>query len=187
MRTHVGFGCSKTIADRGSVIFETRPIMETHPLVALARIEPVAVAAVFVGAFVLFLLSMKPPSMSAPPKRRSIVLIDDDPLVRRGLRHIIEERTEIGVVGEAGNGTEGVTVVEMHRPDLVLVDVRMPVMDGIEATRRIKELDPDIRVIGFSSTEDDPTGAIMRRAGASSCLVKGDSPDTIAEELNALA
>jgi two-component system invasion response regulator UvrY len=63
----------------------------------------------------------------------------------------------------------------------------MPVMDGIEATRRIKELDPDIRVVGFSSMDDDPTGAIMRRAGASGHLVKGDSPDTIAEELNALA
>jgi DNA-binding NarL/FixJ family response regulator len=91
------------------------------------------------------------------------------------------------VVGEASNGAEGVMVVEMHRPDLVLVDVRMPVMDGIEATRRIKELDPDIRVIGFSSTDDDPTGAIMRRAGASGHLVKGDSPETIAEELNTLA
>ena len=145
-----------------------------------------AVAAVMAGAFLLFLLSMKPPSSSARPKRSSIVLIDDDPLVRRGLRHIIEERTEIGVVGEADNGSEGVTVADMQRPDLVLVDVKMPVMDGIEATRRIKELDPDIRVIGFSSIDDDPTGAIMRRAGASSCLVKGDSPDTIAEELNAL-
>ena len=71
--------------------------METHPLVALARVEPVAVAAVMAGAFLLFLLSMKPPSTSARPKRRSIVLIDDDPLVRRGLRHIIEERTEIGL------------------------------------------------------------------------------------------
>ena len=71
--------------------------METHPLVALARVEPVAVAAVMAGAFLLFLLSMKPPSSSARPKRRSIVLIDDDPLVRRGLRHIIEERTEIGL------------------------------------------------------------------------------------------
>ena len=82
--------------------------METHPLVALARVEPVAVAAVMAGAFLLFLLSMKLPSSSARPKRRSIVLIDDDPLVRRGLRHIIEERTEIGVAGEASNGPEGV-------------------------------------------------------------------------------
>jgi CheY-like chemotaxis protein len=142
-----------------------RPIMETHPLVALARVEPVAVAAVMAGAFLLFLLSMKPPSSSARPKRRSIVLIDDDPLVRRGLRHIIEERTEIGVAGEASTGPEGVRVVDMHRPDLVLVDVEVPEMDGIEATRRIKELDPDVRVIGFSSTDDDPTGAIMRRGG----------------------
>jgi DNA-binding NarL/FixJ family response regulator len=158
--------------------------MHTDPLVALARVEPLAVAAVMAGAFLLFLLSMKPSSTSAPPKHRSIVLIDDDPSVRRGLRHIIEERTEIGVVGEASDGAEGVTVVEMHRPDLVLVDVMVPVMDGIEATRRIKELDPDIKVIGFSSTDDDPTGAIMRRAGASGHLVKGDSPTTIAEELN---
>jgi DNA-binding NarL/FixJ family response regulator len=161
--------------------------MHTDPLVALARVEPLAVAAVMAGAFLLFLLSMKPSSTSAPPKHRSIVLIDDDPSVRRGLRHIIEERTEIGVVGEASDGAEGVTVVEMHRPDMVLVDVKMPVMDGIESTRRIKELDPDIKVIGFSSTDDDPTGAIMRRAGASGHLIKGDSPNTIAEELNGLA
>jgi DNA-binding NarL/FixJ family response regulator len=161
--------------------------MYTDPLVGLARVAPLAVAAVMVGAFILFLLAMRPPSTSPRPKRRSVVLVDDDALVRKGLRTIIEGRTDFGVVGEASNGAEGVMVVEMHRPDLVLVDVRMPVMDGIEATRRIKELDPDIRVIGFSSTDDDPTGAIMRRAGASGHLVKGDSPETIAEELNTLA
>jgi DNA-binding NarL/FixJ family response regulator len=168
-------------------MFETKPIMDTHPLVGLARVEPVAVGAVMVGALILFLLAMRPPATSTRPKRRSIVLVDDDALVRNGLRSIIEGRTDFGVVGEASNGAEGVMVVEMHRPDLVLIDVKMPVMDGIEATRRIKELDPDIRVIGFSSMDDDPTGAIMRRAGASGHLVKGDPPDTIAEELNALA
>jgi DNA-binding NarL/FixJ family response regulator len=140
-----------------------------------------------VGAFILFLLAMRSPGSSGRPKRKSIVVVDDDPRVRNGLRHIIEERTDIGVVGEAGNGADGVTVVEMHRPDLVLIDVKLPVMDGIEATRRIKELDPGISVVGFSSMDDDPTGAIMRRAGASGHLVKGDSPDVIAEELNALA
>jgi DNA-binding NarL/FixJ family response regulator len=154
--------------------------MPGEALIRLADVAPEIVAAVLIGSLALFLLGMRP---TLPGEGRRIVIVDDEAEVRRALRRLVEERTTLQVVAEASNGAEALTVVEAIQPDAVVMDVKMPVMDGVEATRRIKELHPYIKVIGFSSQDDDATGAIMRYAGASKTIVKGDPPDEIVATL----
>ena len=156
--------------------------MTSDPLVALAEIDPAFVAWFLAGLFFLFVLMMVP---RGDRERRAtrVVVVDDDEDVIRGLRFLIEERMGMGVVAEARRGDAAVEVVDAVLPDLVVMDVKLPGIDGIEATRRIKEAHPDVRVIGYSSPEDDATGSIMRRAGASAHLVKGDPPDVIVRTL----
>ncbi|MGH2693913.1 MAG: response regulator [Actinomycetota bacterium] len=154
--------------------------MPGEALLRLAEVAPVIVAALFIGAFLLFALGMQPVGKG---EGRTIVIVDDDTDVRRALRRLIEDRTVHRVVGEASDGAEGLAVIESLTPDAVVIDVKLPVVDGIEATQRIKERHPYIKVIGFSSADDDATGAILRRAGASKTLVKGDSPDEIVDAL----
>lgn len=156
--------------------------MTSDPLVALAEIDPAFVAWFLAGLFFLFVLMMVPRGEREPRAAR-VVVVDDDEDVIRGLRFLIEGRTSMGVVAEARRGDAAVEVVDAVLPDLVVMDVRLPGIDGIEATRRIKEAHPDVRVIGYSSLDDDATGAIMRNAGASAHLVKGDPPDVIVRTL----
>ena len=115
------------------------------------------------------------------------MIIDDDGDVRLTLKRVIEGRTAFKVVGEAADGGQGSLVVDAVLPDLVVVDVKLPVVDGIETTRRIHDLHPEIKVVGFSSADDDATGAIMRRAGAVATLVKGATPDEIVDTLLEIA
>ncbi len=153
-----------------------------EPFTALAEVAPWAVAGVLGLAALMFSLAMiRDTEPEAKPKRA--VVIDDDPAIVRGLKGLIESRTNFGVVGAAHTGRMAVHLVNALEPDLVVIDVKLPEMDGIEATRRIKALHPEIPVIGFSSPDDDATGTIMRRAGASAHLVKGDSPETIIETI----
>ena len=156
--------------------------MTSDPLVALAEIDPAFVAWFLAGLFFLFVLMMLPRGEREPRAAR-VVVVDDEEDVIRGLRFLIEGRTCMGVVAEARRGDAAVEVVDAVLPDLVVMDVRLPGLDGIEATRRIKEAHPEVRVIGYSSSDDDATGAIMRRAGASAHLVKGDPPDVIVRTL----
>ena len=156
--------------------------MTSDPLVALAEIDPAFVAWFLAGLFFLFVLMMLPRGEQEPHAAR-VVVVDDDEDVIRGLRFLIEERARMGVVAEARRGDAAVEVVDAVLPDLVVMDVKLPGIDGIEATRRIKEAHPEVRVIGYSSLDDDATGAIMRRAGASAHLVKGDPPEVIVRTL----
>ena len=85
----------------------------------------------------------------------SVLLADDQPLLRRGFRMILETEEDLTVVAEAGNGEEAVDLARQHAPDVVLMDIRMPGTDGIEATRRITADDPGVRVLVLTTFDLD--------------------------------
>ncbi len=100
-----------------------------------------------------------------------VLLVDDHAMVRQGLRSLLESHTDIEVVGEAGDGEEGLVLVEQLRPAIVIMDINMPKMNGIQATAEIKERFPSIKVIGLSVNITDNQEA-MRLAGAELLLTK---------------
>lgn len=104
--------------------------------------------------------------------RLRIMLTDDHRVMRSGLRSMLELEQDLEVVGEADDGVEAVNLAERVRPDLILMDLSMPRMDGIEATQRIKARHPAIRVIGLSMFNDDQSAMKMREAGAENYLPK---------------
>ena len=104
---------------------------------------------------------------------RNVLIADDDKDLRYMLKYLIESTTNFVVVAEAGNGEEAVAQCEKHQPDLVIMDVQMPVMDGIEATRRIKDRWPRMFVLGLTAFSDYPE--ILLGAGADKCLLKTES------------
>jgi DNA-binding NarL/FixJ family response regulator len=106
-----------------------------------------------------------------------VVIVDDQELVRFGFRMILEVEDDIVVIGEAGTGTEAVTVVTATRPDIVLMDIRMPDGDGIEATSRITAAHPATRVVLLTTFDLDDYVYAGLRAGASGFLLK-DAPPT---------
>jgi DNA-binding NarL/FixJ family response regulator len=106
-----------------------------------------------------------------------VLLIDDDPLVRAGLRMILSSAEDLAVVGDAGDGAQAVQAVQEHRPDVVLMDIRMPEMDGISATRRLRQLPQPPHVIVLTTFHLDEYVLHALRAGASGFLLK-DSPPT---------
>jgi DNA-binding NarL/FixJ family response regulator len=108
-----------------------------------------------------------------------IVLVDDQALVRTGFRMILDETDDIEVIGEASDGTAGIDLAARVKPDVVLVDVRMPSMDGIEATRRLRALSPPPKVIILTTFDLDEYVFAGLHAGASGFLLK----DTLAADL----
>ncbi len=116
--------------------------------------------------------------------RIRVVLVDDHAVVRSGLRLALTQEPRIEVVDECDDGFQAVQAAERLPPDIIVMDVEMPGMDGIEATRRIKRRHPGIRIIGLSMFDDPETSRKMRDAGADSYLPKaGPSEELIAEIL----
>src|SRR3954454_17994523 len=101
-----------------------------------------------------------------------VLLADDQTLVRAGFRRLLERTDGIEVVGEAGDGAEAVVLARAHRPDVVLMDVRMPVLDGIEATRRIAAEGLPVRVLVLTTFNLDEYVYAALRAGAAGFLLK---------------
>jgi DNA-binding NarL/FixJ family response regulator len=101
-----------------------------------------------------------------------ILLVDDQPLVRAGLTMALADQPDLAVVGEAGNGAEAIREATEKRPDVVVMDIRMPGTDGIEATRAITAASPDIRVLILTTFDDEENVYAALRAGASGFLVK---------------
>ena len=118
--------------------------------------------------------------------RITVLIVDDHGMVRQGLRTYLGLMEDIKVVGEAQNGAEAVSQVRRLKPDVVLMDLVMPEMDGIEATRRINELNPETRVIVLSSfTEDDKVFPAIK-SGAAGYLLKDIAPAELAGAIRAV-
>ncbi|MFI7212021.1 response regulator [Micromonospora maritima] len=118
-----------------------------------------------------------------------VVLVDDQHLVRTGLRALLDRASDIEVVGEAGDGGGGLAVVREQRPDVVLMDVRMPGGDGLEATRRILA-DPQltgVRVVMLTTFDDDEYLFEAIRAGAAGFLLKDTPPEALREAVRVVA
>jgi len=117
----------------------------------------------------------------------SVLIADDQALVRVGLRKILESEPETSVVGEAADGEDAVTEARRTRPDVVLMDIRMPVLDGIEATRRIVAAQPGTRVLMLTTFGLDTYVYEALRAGASGFMLKDAPPEEIAAGVRIVA
>ena len=109
----------------------------------------------------------------------SVLIVDDHALLRTGVANIINHEPDLQVVAEAANGVEAVDAFERHRPDVTLLDLRMPVMEGVEAVRRIRERDPHAKVIVLTTydTDEDITRAL--KAGAKAYILKDIAADAL--------
>ena len=116
-----------------------------------------------------------------------VLLADDHAVVRKGIREFLEEDPEITVVAEAGDGGEAVRLVGEHHPDVAVLDIQMPHVTGIEATRQIKAAFPDVRVLILTAYEDDPYVFALLRAGADGYLLKSADPDELVRAVKATA
>ena len=117
----------------------------------------------------------------------TVLLVDDQPLLRAGFRMVLEEEPDITVVGEAADGSEAVKLSVSLAPDVVLMDVRMPVMDGVEATRRIVEETPRSKVLILTTFNLDEYVFNALRFGASGFLLKDVLPADLSRAVRAVA
>ena len=119
------------------------------------------------------------PSAGRPPSR--IVVVDDDPLYRFALSEILKQPRDLEVVGEAADGHQAIELCRRLGPDLVMMDVKMPGMSGIEATRKLKEHSPSTVVLVLTALEDPDHLSEALKAGAAGYLLKGASASQIVE------
>jgi DNA-binding NarL/FixJ family response regulator len=108
-----------------------------------------------------------------------VLLADDHVLVRQGIRQFLEEDGDIEVVAEADDGAQALRLVEEQRPDVAVMDVRMPEVTGVEATRRIKERWPEVRVLVLTAYDDDPYVFALLQAGADGYVLKTANADEL--------
>jgi len=116
-----------------------------------------------------------------------VLLVDDHELVRTGFRHILAGSDEVEVVGEAKSGEEALAAVMSTNPDLVLMDVNMPGIGGIEATRKIRRLYPSVQIIVLTIHSDPPFPAQLHDAGALGYLTKSCTADELFEAIRTVA
>lgn len=113
------------------------------------------------------------------PTEASVLVVDDHALFRTGVANIINQEPDLRVVAEAANGAEAVETYARVRPDVMLLDLRMPVMEGVEAVRRIRERDPRARVIVLTTYDTDEEIARALKAGAKAYVLKDISADDL--------
>jgi DNA-binding NarL/FixJ family response regulator len=115
-----------------------------------------------------------------------LLLVDDQNIVRKGLKVLLEAQPEFQVVGEAANGLEAIAQVEALQPDVVLMDVRMPEMDGVAATQAICLRYPDIRVLVLSTFDEDDYVSRATQFGAKGYLLKDSQVEDLAQAIRAV-
>ena len=116
-----------------------------------------------------------------------ILLVDDHPMMRRGLRDLLELENDLEVVGEAGNGEDAIALAQQTEPDLILMDLNMPGIDGLETTRRMRDVDIDARIVMF--TVSDEQGHVLEalRNGADGYLLKDMDAEQLIEQIRLAA
>jgi len=120
-------------------------------------------------------------------KRIRILLVDDHAVVRQGFKMILAAQTDMEIVGEAGNGREAVELAESLKPDIVVMDVAMPELNGIEATRRLSTSSPHTRVVALSMHKDNVYIREILRAGARGYLLKDSVAADVVNAIRAVA
>lgn len=122
--------------------------------------------------------------MTAPLR---VVVVDDHPVVRNGLRALLDASDDLKFAGEAGDGETAVDLVALERPDVVVMDLHLPGIGGIEATRRLVARYPDVSVLVLSMLDDDASVLEAMRAGARGYIVKGAEPGDVLRAINSVA
>jgi DNA-binding NarL/FixJ family response regulator len=112
-------------------------------------------------------------------RKTRVLLADDHSILREALVNLLREEPDMEVVGQAGDGETAVALAELVHPDVIIMDITMPGMNGIEATRELSSRLAGIKIIGFSMHEDPEVAQSMRSAGACAILKKGDSGETL--------
>jgi CheY-like chemotaxis protein len=120
-------------------------------------------------------------------KRVRVLVADDHVVARAGIRELFSERPALQVVGEAANGVEAISQATALQPDVIVMDVSMPQMNGIEATRQIHGTLPHIRIVGLSTYDDEDTKRAMREAGAEAYFTKNEATDRLLDHLLSLS
>lgn len=120
----------------------------------------------------------------APPIR--VLLVDDHAMVRQGLRSVLDGYADLDIIAEAGDGEEAVSLADLLEPDLIVMDVNLPRLDGIEATRRIRKAHPDTMIVGLSVNQADHIAHAMRDAGAAAFLTKESAADQLYETIESV-
>jgi two-component system NarL family response regulator len=114
-----------------------------------------------------------------PPDRARVLVVDDHALLRTGVANIINQEPDLEVVAEAADGLAAVQAFERYRPDVTLLDLRMPLMEGVEAVRHIRDRDPQARVIILTTYDTDEDIARALRAGAKAYILKDIAADAL--------
>jgi two-component system NarL family response regulator len=117
--------------------------------------------------------------IAAPTSRARVLLVDDHALLRTGVANIINQEQDLHVVAEAGNGIEALAAFDRYHPDVTLLDLRMPVMEGVEVVRRMREKDPRARVIILTTYDTDEEISRALKAGAKAYVLKDISADAL--------
>ena len=117
--------------------------------------------------------------MATPAGKATVMLVDDHALLRTGVANIINQEPDLQVVAEASNGVEAIAAFEQYHPDVTLLDLRMPVMEGVEAVRQIRARDPRARVIVLTTYDTDDEISRALKAGAKAYVLKDISADLL--------
>ena len=116
-----------------------------------------------------------------------IIIVEDHEIYRYGLKTLLATHSEVALLGEAATAEEALELVRYHRPDLVLMDVRLPGMSGIEATKKIVEVSPETRVLILTMFDDDPSVFAAMQAGARGYMLKGAKHGELLRAIEAVA